>query len=86
MVFVLLRFLIIIALILGAVLLVYNKSKKVKLTEIRREKLEEALLNIDETLSEAKQLPEVSISKLKKAREEINKILKEGGRNATNRD
>lgn len=50
--------------------------KKISLTEERREELDKAIINIEETINEAEKVPVIDRIKLKKAGDKLNKLLK----------
>jgi len=78
MFFVLFRALFIIAVILGVAYFLKKQLRKIALTEPRREKLEEAAINIQETLKEVEKIPGFDKKKLHQARTNIEELLKEG--------
>ena len=74
---VILRPLIIIAVILLIAYFARKKVRKLEITEPRRERLEDALTSITETINESKSLPDINKAKLEKARSQINELLNE---------
>jgi len=72
-----LRPLLFIVAVLVVAYIVRKKVRKVEITEERREKLEEAYIKIEETLQEAKKMPQINTKKLEEARSKINELLKE---------
>ena len=75
------RLLFLVGFIFIVCLVAYRQIRKIELTEARREKLREAIINIEETLAEAKSISAPDKKKLKKAREKIGELLGEGEEN-----
>jgi flagellar basal body-associated protein FliL len=81
MVIVLLRPLLLLFIVAVAIYFFFRKSKHILKQEKRKEALQEALDSIDDTLNLVKEAPDYNPEKLRKAREKINQLLKEGAKN-----
>lgn len=78
MFFIFFRILLMVVSILVIGYFLFKWIKRVYLVDERREKLEEALMNIEETIKESETVPEVNTDRLHKAHKHIKDILKKG--------
>lgn len=75
------RFLLLVAIIVLVIMYAVKKIKKIYRTDSRKEAVEDAKIDIVETLEEGKGLPKVDVKETEKSREKIKRFLKEGEKN-----
>jgi ABC-type multidrug transport system ATPase subunit len=72
------RVLSIVTLVPAIIVFIYHYMRKVILTDNRKEEINDAKIIVEETLHEAKEIPEVDQKSIKRAKEKISKFVKEG--------